>query len=64
MVHYVLMLVTLSLQTGEIASSEAIGEPYDTAAQCLRVAIDKGPQPVGSGAIKVYSCDERRDDVV
>jgi hypothetical protein len=64
MIHYILVLVTLSLQTGEVASSETIGEPYETVAECLRVAIDKGPQRVGGGAIRMYSCDERRDDVV
>jgi len=64
MIHYVLVLVTLSFQTGEVASSETIGAPYETVGECLRVAIDKGPQRVGEGAIKVYSCDERRDDVV
>lgn len=63
MSHYVLLLLTLNATTGDLAGVEAVSREYQTAEECLRAAVEKGPQTVHAGTVLLYTCRDDRGEL-
>lgn len=52
---WLLYLLTLNAQTGDLLDSKPQGDPMSPE-ECMRVMTEKGPQLVKDGKAKVYVC--------
>ncbi len=62
---FLLILVTLNTHTGEIVRTKPVAAPFNTAAECSRAAIERGPQASDIYETQMLVCrstDERPAD--
>jgi hypothetical protein len=52
---WLLYVLTLNAQTGDLIDSKPEGEPM-LISECAAATVEKGPQPVKDGKATVYVC--------
>jgi hypothetical protein len=63
MAHYILFVLILNMQTGEFQRVETTGREYDSQQECLKAAIEQGPQKAIEGTVRVFSCGHDRQEI-
>ena len=59
---FLLVLLTLNPRTGELTGSTVVGRPYVGITECMRAAIDQGPQHSAGGSVGVWVCRAETPD--
>jgi hypothetical protein len=54
--HFILVAILLSTQTGAPSGYERIGAPFDTPAECVKAQTDQPIQKAAGGRVRVFLC--------
>ena len=61
---FFLVLLTLNPRTGDLVNTTVVSAPYQSITECMRAAIDRGPQKTNGDAANMLVCRAAGRDYV
>ena len=59
---FFLVLLTLNPHTGDLTSTSVVGAAYQSIAECMRAAIERGPQKTTGDSANLLVCRTAGND--